>query len=59
MDIKMTTFKSGVVNLHLHSLFRLSKEGKNWHFMALGISIGKEAFAFHLLGFSLGIGWKE
>jgi hypothetical protein len=44
--------------IHFHTPFRLSKEGY-FHFLALGLSIGKEGFSFAFLGFSIGLGWKE
>lgn len=42
---------------HYHTPFKNKSE--NFHFIALGISIGKKGFALFVFGFSFGLGWNE
>ncbi len=58
MDLKITTLKSGKVNFHFHHAFRIS-QGGFFHLPIMVISIGNEGFGVHILGISIGIGWKE
>lgn len=50
--------KSGAVNIHIHHPFKLSNAGFI-HFPFLALSVGAEGIGVHVLGLSVGIGWKE
>jgi len=58
MNIKVANLKSGMVNIHIHHSYKLS-EGGFYHIPFILLSIGKEGIAIHILGLSVGIGWKE